>query len=409
MSSSQLADSYDPLGAHLDDPYPFYAQARQVEPVFHSPRLRAWVVTRYEDVDAVLKDPETFSSVNSLRPVRDLYPTTFAAFAEGYPPKPDHVTSDAEVHRRMRAPYARRLTAPGVRVLEPGIRARADALVDAFADDGQVELIEQFASPLPVETASELFGIDAADVPTARAGTEAMFRLGSVDLPETDEVQAARQYVALQHLIARYVRARHAEPTGDLVSDVVAALAPGEGELTFDQEAEIVGSLAGTLGAGHITTTDTLGSAVRLLLDHPDQWELVREKPELIPGAVEEVMRFDSPVPTIFRKATREVTVAGVTVPEGADVLLAFASANRDESRFENPDRFDVTRPPTRHFGFGAGVHTCVGALLARTQSQIALRVLGERLPDLRLATDQTIRVRPSINVRGPLALELVW
>jgi cytochrome P450 len=228
-------------------------------------------------------------------------------------------------------------------------------------------------------------------------------------MTEEDEAQAAREFVALQQLMAGYVRARRSAPTGDLISEVAAAFAPGDGELSFDQEAEIVGSLAGTVGAGHITTTDTIGSAVRLLLGHPDQWALLRGKPELIPGAVEEIMRFDSPVPTIFRLATREVTIGGVTVPEGADVLLAFASANRDESRFEDPDRFDVTRPPTRHFGFGAGVHTCVGALLARTQTQIALRVLGERLPDLQLVPDQTIRIQPSINVRGPLSLQLRW
>jgi cytochrome P450 len=409
MTSSQFADSYDPLGAHLDDPYPFYAQARRSEPVFYSARLRTWVVTRFDDVDAILKDPAGFSSVNSLRPVRDLYPATFAAFANGYPPKPDHVTSDGQTHQRFRAPYAKRLNPGAVKAIEPAIRRRADALVESFLADGRADLIRQYASPLPVNTAADLFGIAPADIATAKSGSESMFQLGSADLTEAQEAHAAREFVAFQHLVAGYVRQRHAAPNGDLISDVVAALAPGEGPLTFDQEAELVGTICGTIGAGHITTTDTIGNAVRVLLSHPDQWELLRRRPELVPNAVEEALRFEAPVQTIFRRTTRAATIAGVDIPQGADVLLVFASANRDEDRYPDADRFDVTRTPSRHFGFGAGVHTCVGAPLARAQARIALQVLTERLSNPRLAPDHTVRLQTSINVRGPLALEMCW
>jgi cytochrome P450 len=407
---SELAESYDPLGTHLDDPYSFYAQARRSEPVFYSPRLDAWVVTRFRDVDAILKDPVGFSSTNSLRPIRELYPATFAALADGYPPKPDHITSDGAAHRRFRTPYAQHLTTPGlVKGMEPAIRKRADALVDSFIDAGSADLVARYTSPLPVDTAAELFGFAPADVATARSGSESLFRLGSADLTEEEEAHAARTFVAFQHLLAGYARRRHAAPAGDLISDVVATLAPGDGPLTFDQEAELVGTISSTFGASHITTTDTVGNASRMLLDHPDQWELLCRRPELVPNAVEEVLRFEAPVPTIFRRATRVATIAGVDLPEGADVLLAFASANRDEDRYPDAGRFDVTRTPTRHFGFGAGVHTCVGAAPARAQARIALQTLIERLPGLRLAPDRTITVRRSINVRGPLALELHW
>ena len=408
--TSELAESYDPLGTHLDDPYSFYAQARRSEPVFYSPRLDAWVVTRFGDVDAILKDPVGFSSVNSLRSIRKLYPATFAALADGYPPKPDHITSDGATHRRFRTPYAEHLTAPGrVKGMEPAIRKRADALVDSFVDAGGADLVARYTSPLPVDTAAELFGFAPADVATARSGSEALFRLGSADLTEQQEAHAARAFVAFQHLLADYVRRRRTSPAGDLISDVVAGLAPGDGPLTFDQEAELVGTISSTFGASHITTTDTIGNALRMLLTHPDRWELLCRRPELVPNAVEEVLRFESPVPTIFRRATRAATLAGVDLPAGADVLLAFASANRDEDRYPDAGRFDVTRTPTRHFGFGAGVHTCVGAAPARTQARIALQTLIERLPGLRLASDQTITLRRSINVRGPLALELRW
>jgi cytochrome P450 len=409
MTSSQLAESYDPLGTHLDDPYPLYAQARRIEPVFHSPRLDAWVVTRFADVDAILKDPAAFSSAYSLRPLRELYPATFAEFANGYPPKPDHITSDGEAHRRLRAPYVKRLSPGAVKPMEPAIRKRAAALVESFVAEGQVDLVARYASPLPVGTAADLFGIAPADVAAATSGSESLFRLGSADMTEAEEARAAREVVAFQHLVAGYVRQRHAAPEDDLVSDVVTALAPGEEALTFDQEAELVGTICSTIGAGHITTRDTVANAVRTLLHHPDQWELLRGRPELVPNAVEEVLRFEAPVPTLLRRATRPATIAGVEIPQGADVLLVFASANRDEDRYPDADRFDVTRTPSRHFGFGAGVHTCVGAPLARAQARIALQVLTERLPSPHLAPDHTVRLQASINVRGPLALELRW
>ena len=409
MTSTQFADSYDPLGAHLDDPFAFYAQARRSEPVFFAPRLAAWIVTRFDDVDAVLKDPAGFSSVNSVRLARELFPTTLAAFANAYPPKPNHVTSDGQTHRRLRTPYLKRLTPAAVKGLEPAIRDRAEALVDSFIADGRAELVGQFASPLPVGTAAELFGIAAEDVATAKSGSESMFRLGSADLTEAQETRAAHEFVAFQHLVGGYARQRHAAPAGDLISDVVAALAPGDGPLSFDQEAELVGTICGTIGAGHITTTDAIGNAVRTLLTHPDQWNLLCKQPELTAGAVEEVLRVAPPVPTMFRRTTRDVTIAGVDIPPGADVLLVFVSANRDENHYPDADRFDVTRTPSRHFGFGAGVHTCIGAPLARTQARIALQVLTERLPNLHLAPGHTVRLPASLTSRGPLALEVRW
>lgn len=409
MTGSRLADSYDPLGAHLADPFPFYAQARRTEPVFHSPRLDAWVVTRFDDVDAILKDPEVFSSVHSLRPVRELYPATLAELASGYPPKPDHITSDGQTHRRLRSPYIKRLTPGAVKPMEQAIRKRADALVDSFVADGQADLVARYSSPLPVATAADLFGLAPADVAAAKSGSESLFRLGSADMTEAQEVGAARDVVAFQHLVARYVRERRAAPRDDLTSDVVTTLAPGQEPLTFDQEAELVGTICSTIGAGHITTRDTVANAVRTLMDQSDQWDLLCQRPELVPNAVEETLRFEPPVPTLFRRATRPATVAGVDIPEGADVLVVFASANRDEEHFAHPERFDVTRAPSRHFGFGAGAHTCIGAPLARLQSRIALQVLIERLPTMRPDPDHPIRLQAAISVRGPLALKLRW
>jgi cytochrome P450 len=409
MTSSDLGESYDPLGADLEDPHPLYQRARRTEPVFYSPRMEAWVVTRFDDVDTVLKDPGTFSSVNSIRVTTEMSTATLAALMDGYPLMPDHVTSDGDTHRRLRAPYARRLTLATAKAFEAGIRTRAGTLVDSFVADGRADLFRRYASPLPVATVAELFGIAATDTDLATSGSVAMFALGSANLAEADEVHAAEELVAFQHLMAGYVRQRRTAPEGDLISDVVTALAPGDEPLRFNQEAELVGTICGTFAAGHITTTDTIVNAVWVLLAHPEQWDLLRRRPELVPNAVEEVLRYEPPVPTIFRRTTRATTIAGVDVPEGADVLLVFASANRDEDRYPDADRFDVTRTPSRHFGFGAGVHTCLGAPLARTQARIALEVLVERLPEVRLSPEHPVRLRESINVHGLRALELCW
>lgn len=405
---SELAGSFDPLGTQADDPYPFYARARRDEPVFWSPRLEAWVVTRFADVDAILKDPATFSSVNSLRPLRAPHPAALEVLYTGYPQRPDHVTSDGELHRRLRTPYSKHITARLVKEREGGTRKRADGLLDAFVDDGGADLIARFAGPLPAESAAELFGLAPDDVALADSGSRSLFSLGT-DLNEEDEERAARTVVAFQRMLADYARRRRAEPVGDLISDVTAALFPGDEPLTFEDEAELVATFGSTFGAAHITTADGIGSALRLLLENPDQWELLCRQPELVPNAVEEALRMEAPIPSMFRLTTRPVTVAGVDLPEGADVLVNFASANRDEDRYPDAERFDVTRTPSRHFAFGAGIHTCVGAVTARMQMRVALQTLVERVPALRLVPDQDIHVRRSINVRGPLALQARW
>jgi len=408
LTVSELAESFDPLGADYADPYPSYARARREEPIFFAPRLDAWVVTRFADVDAIIKDPEGFSSVNSLRPLRSPYPASIEVLMTGYPQRPDHVTSDGEAHRRLRVPYSKHMTTPGrVKGSEPAIRKRAEAHIDSFGST--VDLISSYAAPLPLETAGDLFGFAPDDVALADVGSRSLFALATPDQTEAEEVEVARHVVAFQHRLAEYARSRHAEPTGDLISDVAAALYPGDGPLSFEDEAQLVATFASTFGAAHITTADGIGSALALLLAHPDQWELLQRQPDLVPYAVEEALRFEPPIPAQFRLTTRPATVGGVDLPEGADVMLLFASANRDEERYPDPERFDVTRKPSRHFAFGAGVHTCVGAASARLQMRVALQTLVERLPGLRLVEDQHVDVRRSLNVRGPLVLEATW
>jgi cytochrome P450 len=410
MTTGPPSEVYDPLGAHAQDPYEFYALARHQQPIFFYPELAAWVVTRHDDVRAVLRDAETFSSANSLRPVAQPDPAVYAEFAKGYPMAPEAVNSDGAAHRRLRRPFADGLAADQVRAVEPYIRQRAGELVNAFADDGHAELMGQLAVPLPLAVIGRLFGLDPADMPLVHAGSLGILVLVSARSASAEQVAAARHVVALQRLLASYLR-RRAEPGEDLdlISRTVAGLAPAAGQLTFDQEAELVESLFGTLLAGHTTTSNLLGNGVRQLLSHPEQWALLRSQPELLDGAVEEIARYDTSVQAQFRVTTRPVTLAGQELPSGAEVLVLFGSANRDPALVDRPEVFDITRPPSRHLAFGFGAHSCAGAQLARAELRIALATLVDRLPELRLAEAQTVTIAPSLRLRGPTALQVEW
>lgn len=215
--------------------------------------------------------------------------------------------------------------------------------------------------------------------------------------------------MAFQHLIGAAVRARRQDRAGGLIAEFIAALAPGDGPLSFEQETELVNNVAEVLIAGQITTVRLLGNGLRALLEDRAQWELLVERPELLPNAVEELVRVATPMSGQGRVATAEATVGGVRVPAGAALLLMLDAANRDDARFDDPERVDVARPPTRHLTFGFGAHYCVGAGLARKEVEVTLETLTRRLPGLRLVADQPVEIAPVHQLRGPVALHVAW
>lgn len=410
-TSPTLSDEYDPFGAHRDDPYPFYARARKEEPIFFAPGLGdgMWAVTRHADVMAVLRDPEGFSSKNSIREVVKPSPRIFEVLSKGYPPMPNAITSDGDDHRRLRAPLARAFTPERVAALEPYIRERAEALVDAIAGDGNADLRPAFCDPLPVQVITHVFGMDPEDAPAVQEGALSTVRLFVSPLSEEEQVDLAGKLVAFQGLAARYLRARREEPRQDLTTEMMAAIVPGTEPLTFEQEALLVSDLTENLLAGHITTAALLANGIRHLLAHRDQWELLLARPELLPNAIDEIARYDSSVPGLFRVATRTVTVGGREFPAGTEFVVLFPSANRDETVFERPDEFDITRPPSRHVTFGFGPHHCAGERLARKELAVALETLTSRLPTLRLVGDEPISIEPMFNLRRPASLKVEW
>ncbi|WP_031074471.1 cytochrome P450 [Streptomyces sp. NRRL S-118] len=400
---------FDSLDGIQRDPYPLYERARSTPGLTFVPDLDAWLVARDADVREVLLQPDTFSSAGALRPDVTPGPAALAVLARGLGNRPTVVTTDGHAHRRLRAPLNSGLSAARTAALRPYMAEQAAALVDGFAGDGRTELMTAYARKLPGAVIGRLIGLDPADVPAAVHGShraeQLLFRL----MPEAEQVAAAEDVVALQHLLDRCVRARRAEPRADLCSTLVAALAPGTGELTPDQRNELVSSLQNFLIAGHLTTTALIGTTLLHLLRHRDQWERLRAEPALIPAAVEEAARYDSAVQGFRRTTTRPVTLAGTRLPAHATVFVAYGSANRDKARHARADTFDITRPAGRHVAFGHGAHGCPGSHLARIQLRLTLELFTRRLPALRLDPGHAVTMRPTLIHRSPEALHLVW
>ncbi|WP_327327318.1 cytochrome P450 [Streptomyces sp. NBC_01210] len=393
------------------DPYPLYAHARRAEGLTFVPELDAWLVARDTDVREVLRRPEEFSSVRALLPDVMPSPAALEVLAKGYGKRPTVVSTDGPAHQRHRAPLNSGLSAGRVAALVPYAAERAEALVDGFAPDGGVELMEAYARQLPGQVIGRLLGLDPADVPAAVHGgyraEELLFR----PLDPDEQVRAAEDVVALQKLLDTYIRDRRKSPRDDLCSAMVAALAPGSGDLTLDQRHELVSNLQNFLIAGHLTTTALIGTTLLHLLSDRRQWELICADPALIPAAVEEAARYDTAVQGFRRTTTRAVTIAGTELPAGATVFVAYGSANRDEDRYERPEVFDITRPVSRqHVAFGHGTHGCPGSQLAREQLRLTIGLFARRVPGLRIDEDRLpIVMRPTLIHRSPEALHLTW
>ena len=401
-----LGALYHPLrGEQLENPYPFYARARSEEPIFYSDELQAWIVTRYDDIFSILNQPDVFSSKDALRPVVRFTPAVFAELSQGYPFVPNVVDSDGAAHTRFRNAVARAFVPKRIKELEPFIQEVTTSLVDSFASDHRAELISQFCYPLPLEVALFLIGVPKEDMAATKKLSDRTSMLVNSPLPEEQQVECARAFVQLQRYFIQLINERRSAPREDLISDL---LDTPPGKQPFD-DAQLVNVLVSMVIAGHETTTQLLGNGLALLLGQPERWSMLCAHPESIPQALEEIVRYDSPVHAFFRTTTREATVGGVTFPPETLLMVVYGSANRDESQFPRADQFDMRRSPNRHLAFGYGIHFCVGAFLARKQGQIALETLCRRLPNLRLVPGQRLSHAPVLRQRGFTRLEVEW
>jgi len=358
---------YDPFAAEVNEnPYPYYAWLRSEHPVYHNERLDLWALSRYRDVDAALRNIEVFSSAQGIGPERMSIPTM--------------ITRDPPGHRRLRSLVSKAFTPRMVAQMEGRIRQIIRHLLDAAVDSGSFDLVHDVAEPLPVIVIAEMLGVD----PEHRAA----FKRWSDDTigvlggsPNFDLNRYLRTWQEFKVYFTEMAERRRREPRDDLVSALVRtqeeqdALTPGE----------ILNFILLLLVAGNETTTNLITNGALALLEHRDDATILRERPDLIPSAVEECLRYDSPVQATFRTTTAPVEIRGATIPAGAKVMMLYGSANRDAEIFEDPDRFRVDRNPNDHLAFAIGIHYCLGAPLARLEGKLALEEVLDRMKNIRL------------------------
>src|SRR6476660_528779 len=367
------------------DTYATFARMREHDPVFCQPGIDGetpiWWVTRYEDAEAVLLDDERF--------VRDprlaLTPDELTGFGAGLPESMAFINSnmlerDGDDHRRLRRLVSKAFTPRMIERLRPRIQEIADGLIDPVASTGEMELVSSFAFPLPITVIAELLGVPPADRDRFREWSNAMVSpaLSAGELERFGVLMS--DFVAYLHVL---FEERRSEPGEDLVSALVAVEDGGD---TLSEE-ELSSMVALLIVAGHETTVSLIGNATLALLSHQDQRTLLEHDPERMSHAIEELLRYDGPIErTLNRWAATDVELGGKTIRRGEGVIVILGSANRDPSRFPDPDTLDFTREDVKHLAFGRGSHYCLGAPLARLEAEVALTTLLRRLPGLRLA-----------------------
>jgi cytochrome P450 len=407
MKCPYLGAQYNPFaGPHVADPHPFYAQLRQDAPVTFSPMLGMWLVSRYEDICKVLRDPARYSSSDMGNMGSVLTPETRSVLAEGYPLAPGLINSDPPSHTRLRRLLGRGLSAQRLNAQDARIRAVSRELLGAFVHKGHADLVTQFAYPLPVRIILGLAGIPEEDMDDIKHWCDDFFRLVFTRVSPEEQPVLARSWVTFQHYVVRLIRARRDEPRDDLISYLVNADAGGEALSLPELIITIAGNL---LAAGHETTTALLAQCWKQALLQPGLWQRLRKERELVPHLIEETLRFDSVTHGMIRTATEDVEIAGVPLPRGSRLMLLYASASRDASLLPDGDAFDISRKHPSHLGFGRGIHFCIGAPLARLEALIATNLLLDQLPDLRLEPGADFAPMQNLTIRAIQHLRVQW
>ncbi|MFG3285588.1 cytochrome P450 [Streptomyces sp. NPDC048111] len=393
----QLADLTDDFTA---DPYSAFSTLRSRGPVHHvrfPTGDESWLVVGHEEVRAAFADPRLRNDVRH------------SADFDGdglYSVGRNMLQVDPPDHTRLRTLVAREFTGRRVQALRPRVEEAAGALLDAVAADGRADLVAAYAYPLPLTIICELLGVPDADRDAFRAWSTKVVALDDAE----QSARASQEMAAYLAGLAEAKRGLRDAADSDLLHALVRAHDRDGGDQLTPEE--LLGMAFLLLVAGHETTVNLIANAVHLLLGHPTQLAALRTSPELMEGAVEETLRFESPAPAgAYRYAAEPVTLGGARIPAGARVVLSIAAANRDPARFNAPDRFDIRRDPTQtraHLAFGHGLHHCLGAPLARLEATLALRILLDRFPHLAFDGASTPRWRPSL-MRSLQALPVRW
>jgi cytochrome P450 len=374
------------------DPYPWYAELRRASPVTRDPRSGLWMLFDYESVRRALDDHDAFGSDIS---------------AAGHGNLGWFIFFDPPRHTKMRALISRAFTPRSIAALEPRVLGIARALLDRAAGRETLDVVGDFGVPLPLMVIAELLGASPDDWPRFRRWSDVILSLVFTLEGGPEAQQAVGAFAVVHEEMRRYLAPlldeRSATPRDDLLSRLLAAEVDG----ARPDEDEILAFFQLLLLAGHETTTNLLGNAVLSLAEHPDQLARLRAQPELLPTAVEEVLRYRSPVQAMFRVTRHDVSLGGRTIPARSVVLAMLGSANRDPDRFANAEVFDVARSPNPHVAFGHGIHFCLGAPLARLEARVALGELLGRVDRVERASAEPWEPRAAFHVHGPTRLPI--
>jgi cytochrome P450 len=376
------------------DPYPAYDAMRAAAPVFHVPPSDLWMIFDFDGVKRALTDHDAFSSDLSHAPGHGNPGELFIFFD---PPR----------HTKLRAIISKAFTPRVVANLEPRIRELSRQLLDAVIERGEMDLAADFAVPLPMRVIAELLGVPAADWPRYKRWSDTILKIANTFTRDEEAARTLDEYRAvtaeMRTWLPDFIAGRRAARADDLLTRLVEAEVDGE-RLT---QGEVLGFVQLLLVGGQETTANLINNAVLCFLEHPDQLDRLRATPELLPRAVEEVLRYRSPLQWMPRATARDVEVHGRVIPAGKVVLPMIGSANRDPKQFRDAGRFDIARDPNPHIAFGHGIHACLGAPLARLEARIALADFLERVQGFQLASEEPWEPRQAFGVHGPSRLPI--
>ena len=381
------------------DPYPTYDALRERAPVHHDAVFGRWLLTRHDDIEALLRNRDL--CVDPRKAGDGTFEQMFLNSIDDR--EPSMLFLDAPDHTRLRGLVSKAFTPRAVQGMVPRIQEIVDELLDAVAGRDRFDLIAEFAGPLPTIVIAEMLGVDPADRDDFKRWSDEGVRLFDPTLTPEERQRVMESQATLDEYFRRTIAARRAQPRDDLISSLIAAEEAGD-QLSDDQIVTMCGLL---LAAGNVTTTDLIGNGVLALLRHTSELEKLRADPSLIANAVEEMLRFDSPVLQTGRIPMADIAFSGLTIPSKQSITPQLGGANHDPSVYPEPHRFDITREDVHHHSFGGGAHYCLGAPLARLEAQIGIATLVDRFPNLRL-TDEPLEYRRIPSFRGVVKLD-VW
>lgn len=388
---------YNPLSPEAqENPFPYYTYLRREHPVMWLEPLRAWAISRYQDVDFAIRNPQLFSSAKWItQSLGDLKPV---------PEVPWMIELDPPNHSRLRKLVSKAFTPRTVSLLEPRVRAIAEELLAPLRANGKFDFVRDFSSTLPVIVIAEMLGVEPNHRADFRRWSDNIVRGTSRPTAEADRAEIRQTNAEMIAYFQQAIVHRRREPCDDLLTALVQA----EEDRQVLTAAEVLAMAILVLVAGNETTMNLLGNTVLALLAHPDDLRTIRRDRSVVPQLIEEVLRYDSPVQMVFRRTTGEVELSGTAIPADSTVFVLLGSANRDDAKFPEPDLFDLRRDASEHLAFGFGTHYCLGAGLARLEARVALEELLYSCPPFVGDSEGVERVRSPI-VRGPKTLPLTF